>query len=229
MGAAAYRTGNFKWAYSLLQGSARLLPNDAEVLYDFAWAAYSMGKVSEAQQAMQRLLALSPNSKQQSDASLFLRMTELDHEGTSLVPPEAEIEKALKANPNYVPALMAKAERLRQSGKPVLPPPPIYTEILHRFPDFAPAQKHLASVNRDNQINTEAYELAVKARTALPDDPELAKILAELSYDRQDFAYAVQLLRQSAEKTPLGAKDLYYLGMSHLKTNEKPKSRGSPR
>ena len=86
LGDAAYQTGNFKWAYSLLQESARRLPNNTEVLYDFAWAAYSMGRVSEARQAMQRLLALSPNSNQQSDASLFLRMTALDHEGASWLP-----------------------------------------------------------------------------------------------------------------------------------------------
>ena len=35
---------NFKWAYSLLQESARHCPKDVEVLYDFAWAAYSMEK-----------------------------------------------------------------------------------------------------------------------------------------------------------------------------------------
>jgi hypothetical protein len=29
--------GNFTWAYSLLQESACQLPNDAEILHDFAW------------------------------------------------------------------------------------------------------------------------------------------------------------------------------------------------
>ena len=72
---------------------------------------------------------------------------------------------------------------------------------------------------------TKRYDLAVKARKALPDDPELAQILAELSYQRKEFAYAVQLLRQSSEKRPLDAKYLYYLGMSHLKANEKLQGR----
>jgi uncharacterized protein HemY len=120
---------------------------------------------------------------------------------------------------------MAKAGRLRQRGE-ASAAATVYTAVLRRFPDFAPAQKHLASLYLETiDKRAEAYDLAVKARMALPDDPELAKILAELSYDRQHFAYAVQLLRQSAEKRPLGAKDLYYLGMSHLKTNEKAKSR----
>jgi tetratricopeptide (TPR) repeat protein len=109
LGGAAYQTGNFAWAYGLLQESARRLPNDAEILHDLAWAAYGLGKVSEARQTMQRVLAAAPDSGQSSDAKLFLAMTALDQEGTGLVAAESEIEKALKANPNYVPALMAQA------------------------------------------------------------------------------------------------------------------------
>ncbi len=225
LGAAAYQTGNFNWAYRLLQESVSRLPNNREVLHDFAWAAYSMGRVSEARQAMQRLLASSPNPRQQCDAHLFLRMTALGQDGAELATAEAEIEKAINANPNHVPALVAKARRLSQRAESIAAAA-IYSEVLRRFPDFAPAQNHLASLYLETSDRRgEAYDLAVKARRALPDDLELAKILAELSYDRQHFAYAVQLLRQSAQKRPLGAKDLYYLGMSHLKTNEKPKSR----
>ena len=102
----------------------------------------------------------------------------------------------------------------------------LYTEVLRRFRDFAPAQKRLAALYLETpEKREEAYDLAVKAREALPDDPELAQTLAELSYDRKEFAYAVQLLRQSAEKRPLDAKYLYYLGMSHLRAKEKTQSR----
>ena len=97
---------------------------------------------------------------------------------------------------------------------------------MRRFPNFAPAQKRLASLYLEiPEKREEAYNLAVKARQALPDDPELAQILAELSYQRNEFAYTVQLLRQSAKKKPLDAKHLYYLGMSHLKAKDKTQSR----
>jgi uncharacterized protein HemY len=56
----------------------------------------------------------------------------------------------------------------------------------------------------------QAYDLVTKARKALPDDPELAQILGELSYQRKEFAYAAQLLRRSSAKRPLDAKYLYY-------------------
>jgi uncharacterized protein HemY len=102
----------------------------------------------------------------------------------------------------------------------------IYAEVLRRMPDFAPAQERLAFLYLETpDKRDEAYDLAIKARRTLPEDPELAKTLAQLSYDRKEFAYAVQLLRQSAKKRPLDAKSLYYLGMSHMKAKDKAQSR----
>ena len=50
----------------------------------------------------------------------------------------------------------------------------IYNDILRRFPDLAPAQKHLAVLYaQDEATIPQAYELAVKARKILPDDLEL--------------------------------------------------------
>jgi Tfp pilus assembly protein PilF len=66
---------------------------------------------------MQRVLAASPDSGQSSDAKLFLAMTALDQEGTGLVAAEPQIESALNANPNYVPALMAQAGLFLQRGE----------------------------------------------------------------------------------------------------------------
>jgi Flp pilus assembly protein TadD len=225
LGHAAYQTGNFTWAYSLLQESARRLPNDTKVLHDFAWSAYSLGKVSEARQAMQRALTAAPDSSQSRDAESFLEMTALAEEGADPVAAELRVEQVLKENPDYVPALMARAAILLQRGESEAAAT-TYSEILGRFPDFAPAQKSLAALYvEDPEKRDEAYNLVTKAHRALPDDPELAQILAALSYQRNEFAYAAQLLRRSSEKRPLDAKLLYYLGMSHLKANEKAESR----
>jgi Flp pilus assembly protein TadD len=225
LGRVAYQTGNFTWAYSLFQESARRLPKDAEILYDFAWAAYSLGKVGEAREAMQRVLTAAPDSSQSSDAKSFLEMTALAREGADPAAAEPEVGKVLKANPNDVPALMAHAEILLQRDESEAAAT-TYSEVLRRFPDFAPAQKRLASLYaQDPEKRDEAYDLVVKARKTLPDDPELAQILAELSYQRKEFAYAVQLLRTSSEQRPLDAKYLYYLGMSHWKADEKLQSR----
>ena len=225
LGRAAYQNGNFTWAYSLLQESARQLQNDAEILYDFAWAAYSLGKVGEARHAMQRVLTAAPDSSQSSDVKLFLAMTALNSEGSDPVAAEAEVEGVLKANPSYIPAMIAKAEILQQHGESETAAA-TYSDVLRRLPHFSPAQKRLAFLYAgDPAKRDQAYDLVMKARKALPDDPELAQTLAELSYQRKEFAYAAQLLRRSSAKRPLDAKYLYYLGMSLLKADEKLQSR----
>jgi Flp pilus assembly protein TadD len=227
LGKAAYQSGNFAWAYSLLQESARQLPNDHEVLHDLAWAAYSLGQVEKARQTMQSVLATAPGSDQASDAKLFLNMTALTREDGASKARQADVEQVLQENPAYVPALMAKAALLEEHGESK-DAVKIYMKVLERFPDFAPAQKHLALLyHRTLEKQGEAYDLAWKARKTLSEDPELAEILARLSYDRNEFAYAAQLLKQSAEKRPLDPEGLYFLGMAQFKSNDIVQARQS--
>lgn len=225
LGHVAYQAGNFTWAYSLLQESARQLGKDPAVLHDYSWAAYSLGKASEAQQNMQQVVKLAPASSQAADAKTFLAMTALDQNPKGAVAAEPEIQKILKADPNYVPALMAQAAIQVQRGESK-PAASIYNQVLGQFPDFAPAQKRLAELYATEPENSaKAYDLATKARKALPDDPELAKILGAISYDRKEYPRAIQLLHESAQKQPLDAKSLYYLGMSCLQTKQKSQAR----
>jgi tetratricopeptide (TPR) repeat protein len=225
LGNAAYQTAKFTWACSLLREAARQLPNDPKVLGDLAWASYSQGKIAEAQTLMQRVLEAHPDSAQSNDARLFLTMSALDKKDADLTAAQPEVQRVLDATPNYVPALMVRARTSAQHGE-LDTAVAVYSEVLRRFPDFSPAQKELASIYLGNpEKRDEAYNLAAKARKSLPDDPELAQILAEASFQKKEFAYAIQLLQQSANVKPLGARQLYYLGMSHLKANEKAQSR----
>jgi len=101
-----------------------------------------------------------------------------------------------------------------------------YNDVLRRYPDFSPVQKRLASLYVEDPARIDqAYDLALKARSALPDDPELAQALGEISYKRKDFAYAIQLFQESARRKPLRARSLYYLGMSQLRTSQDSESR----
>ncbi|MDP9254047.1 MAG: tetratricopeptide repeat protein, partial [Verrucomicrobiota bacterium] len=224
-GSIAYQTGNFTWAYSLLQESRRQLTDDPAILYDYAWAAYSLGRVDEAQQIMQRVSKAPADSRTQQDAMSFLAMTALDQRQQDPAAAEPEAQKLLKTNPAYVPALMAQAAIHMQRGESKTAVD-TYTRVLQQFPDFAPAQKHLAALYvEDPRSIAKAYDMAVKARKTLPDDPELAQTLAEISYQRQEYAYALQLFEQSAKKKPLAARGLYYLGMSHLQVKQSSQGR----
>jgi tetratricopeptide (TPR) repeat protein len=225
LGKVAYQSGNFTWSYSLLQEGVRQRPNDPSILHDLAWAAYSLGKVSEARDMMQKALTTGPDSLQAADARKFLALTALDKNPKEPLAAESEVQKELKSNPEYVPALMAQAaiQLQRNDAKTATG---IYLQVLRQYPDFAPAQKRLAAIYADNPDELgKAYDLAMKARKTLSDDPELARTLAELNFKRKEFAYAIQLFEQSAASQPLPPKDLYYLGMAQLQIKQDPKGR----
>ena len=214
VGSIAFQLGNYTWAYSLLQEGGRQLPNDPAVLHDLAWSAYSLGKVAEARQTMQGVLSGGPNSPQSTDAKTFLSMTALSADGTG-VPSEAEIDSALSTDPNYVPALAARAAIQAKRGDSA-GAEATYRQVLRRFPDFAPAQRDLAAILVNDPAKRDtAYDLATKARRTISADPLISIVLGRVSYERKDFGRAIQLFQESARAKPLDAKSLYYLGMAH--------------
>ena len=133
--------------------------------------------------------------------------------------------KALGAQPDYVPALMAKAAiRLRKGD--TAEASAIYNSILQKWPDFAPAQKRLATIYANDPANAnKAYELANKARRGLVDDPDLARTLGVLSFQRKEYARAVQFFQESEAKKPLEGKSLFMLGMAHLQLGHKAEAK----
>jgi tetratricopeptide (TPR) repeat protein len=226
VGKVAYDTGNFTWSYSLLQGAIRQRANDPSILRDLAWAAYSLGKVNEARDAMQKIVTAGSDSPQAADAQKFLALTALDENPKELTAAETDVQKELKSNPEYVPALMAAAELDAQRGQ-AKPATEIYSDILRRWPDFAPAQKRLAAFYaRDPSTVADAYDLATKARKTLPDDPQLSELLGRLSYEKKEYLRAIQLFKETARKRPLDADSLFYLGMSQLQASQKAEARG---
>ena len=222
----AYQNGNYSWSYSLLQEAARQRRDDPEVLYPLGWSAYALGKTNEARDLMQKVAAAGGNTAQTPDAKKFLQFTALDQDPKQLSAAEGEVQKELASNGSYVPALMAQAALYAQraQNKQAIE---TYTAVLQRFPDLAPAQKHLAALYaQDESAVAVAYDLASKARKSLPDDPELAELLGRLSYEKKEYPRAVQLLQETARKKTLDANSLFYLGMSQLQARQSDQARG---
>jgi tetratricopeptide (TPR) repeat protein len=225
LGALTYQAGDYPKALGLLQESARDLPNDAAVLRDLAWAAYSQGRVEDARKSMEQVLKASPTAPQKEDATLFLELTALDQGSKDLADSVSKVEALLQKDPGHVPALMARAAQHLEKGEAKLAIE-LYGKVLGKFPDFAPAQKGLATLYVADPANLQrGYDLAVKARKTLSDDPDLALTLGALAFQRKEYAFAVQLFQESARKRPLDAKGLYYLGRSLLATNETAEGR----
>ncbi|MGZ5552664.1 MAG: tetratricopeptide repeat protein [Chthoniobacterales bacterium] len=221
LGRIAYDCGNFEWACSLLAESVRKNGDDANLLTDYAWAAYRVGKVVESRQAMNKAVHLNgAHGEEDESRAWFLAMTSDDQAGVKVEDLKPETQRILAARADFVPALMMQA-RLQTLAGQTKAAAEMYDQVLRRWPDFVLALKGLAQLCiSDPEKSDEAYDLIVRARKILPEDPELAQLLAEASFQRHDFAYAAELLSYSAGKKPLTPKLLYVLGMSYRNTNQ---------
>lgn len=215
LGIVAFRFGDTAWSYNLLQESARKAQN-VEALYFLGWAAYGQGKLDEARETMKQA-AKSRGSVHLKDAEQFLRFTAPGAEEDDQVATAAKTQ--LAADPTYVPALLALGSRAALVGKNA-EAIPYYLTALGKFPDLAAAQKALAILYSKSPTTVEkGYQMAIKARKSLPADQALTEALARLSYEKKEYRYALQLLKELAPSQPPNADQLFLAGMCqfHLK------------
>ncbi len=223
-GHAALPSGSYSWAYGLLQEASTAAPADVAVRRDLALAAYGLGKVDEARKNMQQIVSSAGSSPEAQGAATFLALTAYDGNPQSLAELEPKAEAALKSDPTDAPALMVRAAAQAQHGDKA-GAEATYKSIATRAPEFVPAQKALAFfyAGQPEKLGA-AYDVTAKLRKSLPDDNDLTLLFAELSYQRKEYDYAEQLLKGSANKKPLDAKGLFYLGLAQWKNKEKEPS-----
>ena len=68
LGQLVCRNKDYKWAASLLEDSARKLPDDLQVAFDQGWTYYGIGRISDAKTLMERV-ANSANTKKSQEAN----------------------------------------------------------------------------------------------------------------------------------------------------------------
>jgi tetratricopeptide (TPR) repeat protein len=215
LGQVAYQTGQFEWAYSLLQSAARAMPDDTTVICNLAWSAYALGKTQQAHDVVNNVLKSHQLFDLPTAGQWLFVLT--DSKSAQAEKWETEVQKALRSDPNDL-SLLATLGRLQFDRGQSAAAIESFSKILQRFPDFVPAQKALADLYlSDSAKLAEAYELALKAHSAAPDDPDTTRVLVEASYRKNQYSDVLQLLQKSAAATPLDARALYYLGMSHFR------------
>ncbi len=220
MGKLVFQNADHAYAYSLLRETSIRHTNSAELFYDLAWAAYSVGQTAAANQAMQRSLAIAPQNPLADAAKWFLMMTGIAESTADPAASEPRVKELLAADPSHAPALMALGQIQWRRGE-TAPATGTFEKVLARFPKQAQAQRNLAALYAATPGNeARAFELATSARAVLGNDASLARTLGRLSYGRKDYRYAVTLLEEGLRGGAPDAASLFLLGMSHYQLKD---------
>jgi tetratricopeptide (TPR) repeat protein len=220
LGKLVYQTGDYQWSLDLLEEGARGLPHDSELMYNLALADYSVGRITDAEQALSAARGGTGTFTSRGEADRFAAMLEASGNPASAESAAGEAAKILATDPGYMPALMVSGLAKEQEGD-ASGASKLYEQVLGQDPLFSPATRQLARIYVQRTGEDEkAYNMASKAREAFPTDPEVAKTLGIVDYRRADYSKAASLFEESLRGQPGDAESVYYLGMSHYNLKE---------
>ena len=215
LGRILYKTGDYAWSATLLEGASRALSNQPDLQCDLALAQYAAGKVSDAEDTLGALLKTDAVFTRRSEADQLFAMIAASKDPSQAEAALPEARNILAANPASVPALMvtglaaekrADYDSARQT----------YEKLLAADPVFSPASRQLAllyiaHLNDDQK----GYDLALKVRSAFPSDPGLARAIGIVLYRKGDYAGASRNFLDILRGNYGDAEALYYSGLCH--------------
>jgi tetratricopeptide (TPR) repeat protein len=209
LGRATFVSGSHDEAYGLLKDAYTILGTaDTGLMFDLALATYSLGRVGEARDLMNKVSG--GDEELTSQAEDFLYFTNPD----ALDSPQiaTEISRKLAVDPSYAPALVLNGDLERSRGES---PESSYLKALEAYPHLDLARIRLAEFYLEDPSRLdEADALIQQAKVNLPEDSDLLSVLGGISYRKGDYPYAIQVLNLLGTKRDLSAQDHYILGMS---------------
>lgn len=231
LGGIFYETGAYVEARQVLLAVTRVSTGNPSDWRYLGLATYSQGDVPRAREEMKKAqdgLQATPADPLQAAVTTFMKLTE-PRAAASPLPKELVdlADSALKTDQGYVPALMIRAEDQfsrgdARSGEATL------DTVFATYPNFAPALKmraaHAAAAGQDVD---KALDMARKARRVLSSDADLARILATLSYQKQDYPNAVMYFEEAARESAdvMDAKSLCLQGLAYIQAGTPEKAR----
>jgi tetratricopeptide (TPR) repeat protein len=219
LGHLVCQAGDYKWASSLLQDAALKLPDQPTLLFDLARSYYGLGQLPSAETALQNALKGAAPFDQADEAKRLLSLLVAYRDPVQRQAVAPQLEAILKANPNYIPALMVNQLLLQERGN-FQEARKALDEVLKLNPLFMPATRDLAILCFDRfPDDSKTADLATKARESFPDDPNLAKVLGVVAYRRANYSAAAQHFKQSLQTRKNDGELLYYLGMAQYHLN----------
>ena len=124
-----------------------------------------------------------------------------------------------------VPAMMQLA-MIQEQLKNFTAARDAYENLLSVAPNFPLALNNLAAIYSEylGQLD-KAYDLAQKAKEAVPNDPNIADTLGWILFKKGDYGNALRLLQESAGKLPDQPEIQFHVGMAHYMIGEEEPAR----
>lgn len=133
----------------------------------------------------------------------------------------AQYHKLLAGQPQSTPALMGLATTLESQGR-TAEAMAAYQKILAFKPDFPPAANNLAWLLASQQGDLgEALRLAMQAKQALPNQPNIADTLGWVHYKRESFSLAISQFKYALEARPDDPTIGFHLALAQYASGEK--------
>ena len=161
-------------AISLLDAALKVVPQQADLLYERALLLESLGRVADAEQDLRSILKARPDDTQALNALGYI----LANQGRQLKEAQGYIEQALKAEPDNAMVLDSLGWVLFRQGHAQQALKPLQDSYA-RLPD-AEVAAHLGEVLWSLGRKDEARAIWEKARQGSPDHPILTDTLNRL-------------------------------------------------
>jgi tetratricopeptide (TPR) repeat protein len=226
LGHLASVTGNDQWAFSLLDEASQDQPTNGQTLFDLANAAFCLGKMSEAQADAQNAMQAGLPSSQSVRARDFVDMVAVCENPNQAAASQSRVENVLATQPDSPAALFAEGLVDTQNND-AMGAERAYETLLAHHPNCDTACKNLAILYAQNLVDPgKAYPIAMKAREAFPDDPQVARALAMVLFQQGNYDRAADLFNTISNSASADARLFYCLGICeyHLKNYPETKS-----
>ena len=196
---------------------------DNPALLNIAWRAYgAMGDTAKTDQeaALRKLIQVEPSNFQAYEAlvSLLYSQARVD---------EAlrQLEQVVERNPRDVGALTAIGVILDTKNR-TAEAQKKYEAVIQIDPNAAVAANNLAWIYAEQNVNLEvALQLAEKAKSQLPEDPQVDDTLGWIYYKKRLDALAISSFELSVRRDPKNPVYQYHLGLAHAQAGDKAKAR----
>ena len=200
LGWILYKRGEYQQAVALLQEGASKLADNPEVQFHLGMAGYMMGQADLARVALERAAQADKDFPGKEEAKRRLASLQ-----SGSVPRSTDIKGNENAQPDDVIELTRAAEAAEQKGN-AAEAAAAYQKLLQVNPKLPGATIKLAQLYAGPLHDLpKATDLANKARSLAPNDPQTALVAGHVALQASNFSWAYSLLQENARK---GNKDL---------------------